>query len=290
MARALSSALQLRFQSAEPPPLGYLKAGEQLDHYYIGLTAARGGLASVYRARDLRNDRVVALKVPHREAESNSSYVQRLLREEEICLRLDHPSVIKVFRHENGSRPYLVMEWVEGKTLRQLLDGEYKLQTKRAVTIAMQICDALEYVHGRGIVHHDLKPENIMVCAHDAIKIIDFGIAAGPTSRGLPFVNPPQTSGTPDYISPEQVRGKRGDARSDIYATGTMLYEMLTGQAPFSGFSPLLVMNARLFGGLVPPSQLESSISPRLEEIICRALEKEPRHRYGLRPRLGPGA
>jgi len=151
---------------------------------------------------------------------------------------------------------------------------------ERAVHIALRVADALEYIHTHGVVHRDLKPENIMVDADDRIKLIDFGIAGKEGSRRLTFAKLSQVMGTPDYISPEQVKGKRGDGRSDIYALGVMLYEMLTGQVPFRGPNPFAIMNDRLLNNPVPPRELDASISPQLQEIIYRALEREPRNRY----------
>jgi serine/threonine protein kinase len=175
----------------------------------------------------------------------------------------------------------MVIEWVEGRLLRAILNEEGALPIERAVKITLGICDALDYMHKRGIVHRDLKPENVMVGENDHIKLIDFGIAMKEDARRLTFVNVSSMLGTPDYISPEQVQGKRGDQRSDMYALGIMFYEMLTGQVPFSGPNPLAVMNERLMKDPPPPTQLNAEIPPELEEIIFRALERDPRHRYG---------
>ena len=142
------------------------------------------------------------------------------------------------------------------------------------------ILDTLEYLHSHGIVHRDLKPENVMVDAEDRIKLIDFGIAAKTGARRLTFAKLSQTLGTPDYISPEQVKGKRGDARSDLYAVGVMLYEMLTGKAPFTGPNAFVIMNDRLLNSPVPPREIDPTISPQLQEIIYRALERDPSKRY----------
>jgi len=146
--------------------------------------------------------------------------------------------------------------------------------------MALQICNALDYIHGKGVVHRDLKPENIMVDDQDRIKLIDFGIAGKEGSRRLTFAKLSQVMGTPDYISQEQVKGKRGDGRSDIYALGVMLYEMLTGKPAFTGNNPFAIMNDRLLNYPVPPRELNPAISPALQEVIYRALERDPKSRY----------
>jgi serine/threonine-protein kinase len=174
----------------------------------------------------------------------------------------------------------MVMEWLRGRLLRDILNEQGKLPAERAVRIALSICDALEYMHRDEVVHRDLKPENIMVDANDNIKIIDFGIALTVASRRLTFSACSKAMGTPDYISPEQVKGKRGDRRSDVYALGMILYEMLSGEPAFSGPNPLVVMNARLLCDPPAIRTVNPAISPQLEEIVCRALESDPKVRY----------
>ena len=254
--------------------------GDQLDHYRIESVAARSGMASIFRGTDVRTGRPVAIKVPHPEMESDPVFFERFRREEEIGKKLDHPGVMKVFGEDGRSQVYMVMEWVDGRLLRQILNEQRKLPAERAVRIAARICDALDYIHSHGVVHRDLKPENIMVDPEDRIKLIDFGIAANAGSRRLTFAKLSQTMGTPDYISPEQVKGKRGDARSDLYALGVMLYEMLTGKVPFTGPNPFVIMNDRLLNNPIPPREVDPEISPQLQEVIYRALERDPTKRY----------
>ncbi len=255
-------------------------AGELLDHYHLDDVVARSGMATIFRATDQRTGRQVAIKVPHPEVESDPALFDRFRREEEIGRRLDHPGVMKVLPAEDRNQVYMVMEWVDGKLLRQLLQQEKRLPLDQVVSIILQVCDVLEYVHKHDVVHRDLKPENIMVDDQGRIKLIDFGIAASAGARRLTFANFSKTMGTPDYISPEQVKGKRGDVRSDIFALGVMLYEMATGALPFLGPNPLAVMNSRLLNYPVPPRELNPEISPELQEIIYRALEREPKNRY----------
>jgi eukaryotic-like serine/threonine-protein kinase len=256
------------------------QAGELLDHYHLDDVVARSGMATIFRATDQRSGQQVAIKVPHPEVESDPALFDRFRREEEIGRRLDHPGVMKVFPKEDSNQVYMVMEWVDGKLLRQLLQQERKLPLEQTVSILLQICDVLEYVHKHDVVHRDLKPENVMINDQGRIKLIDFGIAASAGARRLTFANFSKTMGTPDYISPEQVKGKRGDVRSDIYALGVLLYEMSTGALPFSGPNPFAVMNSRLLNSPVPPRELNPEISPQLQEIIYRALEREPKNRY----------
>src|SRR6266567_3029575 len=257
-----------------------LQTGDKLDHYVIENLVARSGMASIYRGTDERTGRPVAIKVPHPEMETDPVFVERFHREQEIGQKLDHPGLMKVFADEHRSQPYMVMAWVEGRPLRQFMNEQGKFPADRAVKIALQIASALEYVHGHGVIHRDLKPENILVDANDHIKLIDFGIAANVGSRRITFAKFSPTVGTADYISPEQVKGKRGDARSDLYALGVILYEMLTGKAPFSGPNAFVIMNDRLLNNPVPPREIEPAISPQLQEIIYRALERDPAKRY----------
>jgi serine/threonine-protein kinase len=257
-----------------------LHPGDQLDHYRIDTLAARSGMASIFRATDLLTGREVAIKVPHPEMECDPVFFDRFQREEAIGQKLDHPGVMKVLSDAERSRVYMAMEWVEGRLLRQVMGEAGKLPARRASAIAIGICGALDYIHDHGVVHRDLKPENVMVDAEDRIKLIDFGIAGNVGSRRLTFAKLSQVMGSPDYISPEQVRGKRGDARSDIYALGVILYEMLTGQTPFQGSNPFAIMNERLLNPPIPPREANPEISPELQEILYRALERDPGNRY----------
>jgi len=257
-----------------------LKPGEMLDHYRIEAVIAHTQMSTLYKATDKSSGRVLAIKVPNTELQSDPVLVERFRREEEIGRQLDHPGIVKAFNSEERSQDYMVIEWVEGRLLRAILNEEKKLPIDRACSIAYRICDALDYMHKHGIVHRDLKPENIMVDPNDQIKLIDFGIAMKEDARRLTFVNVSSLLGTPDYISPEQVKGARGDQRSDIYSMGIIFYEMLTGRVPFIAPNPLAAMNERVLNDVKSPRDLNPEISAELEEVLFRALEREPRHRY----------
>jgi serine/threonine protein kinase len=257
-----------------------IRAGDQLDHYRLEELVATSGMSTVFRAIDTRSGMQVAIKVPHPEVECDPALYERFSREADIGTRLDHPGVMKVFPNPDRTQVYMVMEWVEGQLLRHIMQQRPKMSIDRAVKLTIGILRALEYIHANGVVHRDMKPENIMVDSNDNIRLIDFGIAANAGARRLTFGNFSMGLGTPDYVSPEQVRGKRGDARSDIYSLGVMLYEMLTGTVPFTGPNPFAVMNDRLLNYPPPPISIEPAITPQLQEIVYRAMERDPKNRY----------
>jgi serine/threonine-protein kinase len=257
-----------------------LEAGKVLDHFRIEEPIAESGMASIFRATDLRDGREVALKVPHFAMEADPALFDRFQREEAIGIALEHPNVMRIYPVDDKSRVYMVMEWVKGRLLRQIMFEQGKMPPERAIKITLGILNALDFIHKNGVVHRDLKPENIMLDPQDNIKLIDFGIASQAGAKRLTYAGFTQALGSPDYISPEQVKGKRGDARSDLYAVGVMLYEMLSGKTPFSGPSPLAVMNDRLINHPMPPREAEPSITPQLQEVLYRALERDPKNRY----------
>jgi serine/threonine-protein kinase len=261
--------------------LDTLEAGSVIDSYRIDKPIARSGMASIFRATDTRDGRTVALKIPHPDMEADPILFDRFQRESAIGEKLTHPAVMHVFGGEKRSRIYMVMEWCPGRLLRQILD-DTQISPERALRITASVLDALEYIHQQGVVHRDLKPENIMVDEenNDAIKLIDFGIAGDAAARRLTYANFTATLGTPNYIAPEQVKGKRGDARTDLYSMGIMLYEMLTGKLPFTGPSPIAAMNDRLLNHPMPPSVANPAVSAQLQEVLYRALERDPKNRY----------
>jgi serine/threonine-protein kinase len=257
-----------------------VNVGEKLDQYDLTELIARSGMASIFKAVDRLSGATVAIKVPYLQFESDVVFYGRFQREEAVGRRLDHLNIIKVLTPRHKSRMYIAMEYVDGISLRAIMRNERPLKTERALNFARQVCDAMVYMHSQGVVHRDLKPENVLVTAEGRIKIMDFGIALDESARRLTWSGLSTTIGTPDYMAPEQVSGRHGDARTDVYALGTMLFEMLTGNLPFGGTNVYAMMRAKTGDDPQPPSRFVPDIDPHLEEIILRAIERSPRNRY----------
>jgi len=257
-----------------------IECGQKLDQYELLEVIARSGMAVIYRARDMENGGTVAVKVPHLLHQSDIVFHQRFLREEQIGQRLNHPSIVKILCPKEKSRLYLVMEYLEGELLSKRLGGDKRLPIDVAVSLAIQMADALVYLHGHDVAHRDLKPDNIMVLKDDSIKLIDFGIALDTSARKLTWSGLSQTMGTPDYMAPEQVKGRRGGARADIYSLGVILYEMITGALPFSDENVYAAMRAKVHDPPVPPRRHLPELTPQFEEVILHALERDPTDRY----------
>jgi eukaryotic-like serine/threonine-protein kinase len=256
-----------------------LLVGDRLDQYRLTELLARSGMATIWQAIDVDSGTTVVLKVPHLQYESDVVFHQRFEREQRIGQRLDHPNIVKVLSPRDPSRMYVAMEFVVGTSLRAMVQGK-PLPTDQALDVARQIAGAIAYMHDNGVVHRDLKPENVIVTAEGRVKILDFGIAMDTLSRRLTWTRLSNAIGTPDFMAPEQIVGKRGDARTDIYALGTILYEMLTGELPFSGPNVNAILRAKTNDEPTPPSHYQPGLDPHLERIIMNAIVRLPRDRY----------
>jgi len=250
------------------------------DRFEIIESIHRSGMSTVFKAIDRKTGQTVAVKVPLMNLEADPAFYSRFEREEEIGKILDHPGILKIIPVEQKSRPYIVMEYVKGQTLDRLMQTVGILPIADTLKIASRLCDALQYMHDHGVIHRDMKPSNIMLCDDGTLRIMDFGIAKTEAMRRITFGGFSPTMGTPDYMAPEQIKGKRGDQRTDIYSLGAILYEMFTGQVPFQGPNVYAVMNARLVGDPPAPRSLNPDIPPQVEEIVLHAMEGDPFKRY----------
>jgi eukaryotic-like serine/threonine-protein kinase len=264
-----------------------ISVGDQLDHYRVDALVAAGSHASIFRGVDLKDGTVVAIKVPHVELELDPVFSERFRREQAIGQKLSHPGVMKVLTNENHSRDYLVMEWVNGRPLSDIIAEQGKLSQDRATRIAVGICDAVAYIHSHGVVHRDLQPGHIMVDSNDRTKLINFGLASQVAAKRITFTSLTPDLNTLSYASPEEILGRRCDARSDVYSIGVILYEMLTGKVPFGDATSFASVNARLAKDTPSPRKIVPAITPQMQEIIYRALESAPVHRYSSAQELG---
>ena len=269
--------------------VGTLQPGEVLDdRFVITELISRSGMSMIFRAQDLHNANAdVALKVPHMQFESDPGFATRFKREEEIGLRLSHPYILRFIPITTPrSRSYIVTEYLRGCTLAHLLLAMSPIPEEDALKIGSLLCQALEYLHGEGVVHRDLKPHNVMIGCDGTIRLLDFGLATSTDLRRVTFRGLTPAMGTPDYMAPEQVKGKRGDLRTDIYSLGAMMYEMLTGKPPFEGDNALAVMNARVVCDPEPLRSLNPKVSRGAEEIVLHAMEREPSGRHACAGQL----
>ena len=259
-----------------------LAAGDKLGPYTILRRLGQGGMGTVYQARSA-DARVVAIKVPFETLLDDPGTQARYEREQEISRALDHPGLqrlIETGHLEDSNLPYTVLEWIDGGLLREHLYHGRPLEIDEALRIATQLCAALDYCHARGIVHRDLKPDNVLVGADGRVTLMDFGAALLEGARKITTASLSTALGTPDYMSPEQVKGQRGDARSDVYSLGIMLYEMLAGAPPYSGDNALAVMAQHVQAEPAPLRTKNKRVSAALEAVVAKALSKDPDARY----------
>lgn len=257
-----------------------IQAGTKLDDFTILDRIGQGAFSEVYLADD-PSGRKVVLKMPHDAILGDTASFDRFRREMEIARKLDHPGIQRSYDlQHHRSRPYLVMEYVEGETLRELLHREKKLPTARAIDVEEKLADAMAYAHSQGVYHRDLKPENILVTPDQRVVVTDFGIALLSGARRLTWRWLTSAVGTPDYMAPEQIQGKRGDARTDVYAMGIILFEMVAGHVPWEGDNPLAVMSQHMTAAVPELHKINRDVLPPLEAVVRKCLRKEPDERY----------
>ncbi|MEU8990940.1 Stk1 family PASTA domain-containing Ser/Thr kinase [Streptomyces sp. NPDC048558] len=253
--------------------------------YELGQVLGRGGMAEVYLAHDTRLGRTVAVKTLRADLARDPSFQARFRREAQSAASLNHPAIVAVYDTgedyiDNVSIPYIVMEYVDGSTLRELLHSGRKLLPERAMEMTIGILQGLEYAHRNGIVHRDIKPANVMLTRNGQVKVMDFGIARAMGDSGMTMTQTAAVIGTAQYLSPEQAKGEQVDARSDLYSTGCLLYELLTVRPPFVGDSPVAVAYQHVREEPQAPSVFDPEITPEMDAIVLKALTKDPNYRY----------
>jgi serine/threonine protein kinase len=253
--------------------------------YELDGVVGRGGMAEVYRARDIRLDRIVAIKTLRADLARDQIFQARFRREAQSAASLNHPSIVAVYDTGEDMAtgvpvPYIVMEYVDGRTVRDLLQEGHRLLPERSLEIIDGVLRALDYSHQAGIVHRDIKPGNVMVTRNGDIKVMDFGIARAMSDAQATMTQTAQVIGTAQYLSPEQARGERVDARSDLYSAGCLLYELLTGRPPFTGDSPVAIAYQHVRENPVPPSRVDPDVPAWADAIVLKAMAKSPADRY----------
>lgn len=258
-----------------------LQIGDQFDHFQIQAHMAQGGMSDVYRAFDLMHRREVVIKIPDQSMLGDPAQFERFQRELEVMKSLDHPVILKGLGSGKYNRvPYLVTEYVNGQSLRALMESHASPPTEKAVSLTRKIADGMAYCHNNEVIHRDLKPENILITEDGQPVIMDFGLALTKGSHRVTYSNLSATMGTPDYMAPEQIEGQRGDQRTDLYALGTILYEMLAGKTPFTGDTNMAVMAQHLNGTAPRLDKVNPAVSPQIAAIVATCLARNPEDRY----------
>lgn len=258
-----------------------LQISDQFDHFQIRGHIAQGGMSDIYRAYDLLSGKEVALKIPDKTIIGDPAQYERFQRELEVMRTLDHPAIQKGLgsgRYNNT--PYLVTELVGGESMRELVRRSTPMDPQAALGLTRKIADGLAHCHDHEIVHRDIKPENILIGEDGQPVILDFGLALTRGAHRVTYANLSNAAGTPDYMAPEQIEGHRGDRRTDLYALGVILYELLTGKTPFTGDNHLAVMAQHLKGALPRLDRVQPGVSPQVAAIVARCLRRNPDDRY----------
>ena len=248
--------------------------------YQRGEMIGTGGMADVYIAQDQRLSREVAVKILRSDLAKDPTFVSRFRKEAKAAAGLNHPGIVAVYDSGEDPAPYIVMELVSGHTLRELIHGGERLPLDRALEIGAGILEALDYSHQRGIVHRDIKPANIMITDKGDVKVMDFGIARAMDDLGATLTSTWNVVGTAQYLSPEQALGEIADTPTDIYSTGCLLYELLTGRPPFSGETPVSIAYQHVSGALIPARQVQPDLPESVEVVCAVALAKKTEDRY----------
>src|SRR3954470_14855823 len=255
------------------------------NRYELGEVLGYGGMSEVHKGRDVRLGRDVAIKVLRADLARDKTFQERFRREAQNSAALNHPAIVAVYdtgetQTEYGPLPYIVMEYVDGRTLRDMVKTQGPLSGKRAMEVMADVSAALDFSHRHGIIHRDVKPANVMITRTGAVKVMDFGIARAVHDGQAAVTQTAAVIGTAQYLSPEQARGETVDARSDVYATGCVLCELLTGEPPFTGDSPVAVAYQHVREEPRKPSQLNPRVSPQLDAIVLKAMAKGAANRY----------
>jgi serine/threonine-protein kinase len=255
------------------------------NRYELGETLGYGGMSEVHHGQDVRLGREVAIKILRADLARDPQFQERFRREAQNSAALNHPAIVAVYdtgeaNTEFGQLPYIVMEYVEGRTLRDIVKTEGPMSQKRAMEVMADVCAALDFSHRHGIVHRDVKPANVMITKNGAVKVMDFGIARAMHDGQSAMTQTAAVIGTAQYLSPEQARGESVDARSDVYAAGCVLYELITGEPPFTGDSPVAVAYQHVREDPNPPSSVNPAVAPELDAVVLKALAKGPANRY----------
>lgn len=258
-----------------------LQIGDQFDHYQIRAHLAQGGMSDIYRAYDLLGGREVVLKIPNQASIGDPAQYERFQRELEVMRTLDHPAIQKgVGSGQFNATPYLVTLLITGESMRETVRRSAPMAPEAAAALIRKIALGLAHCHDHGIIHRDLKPENILITPEGDPVILDFGLALTKGAYRVTYANLSGTAGTPDYMAPEQIEGHRGDQRTDLYALGTMFFELLAGRVPFEGDNPMAVLALHLQATAPRLDRLGLDLPPHLAAIAAKALRRHPEDRY----------